>query len=126
MKAMVYKEYGPPDVFHLEEVDKPVPKENEVLVRVYATTVTTADANARGFVFVPSGFGFLPRLMFGIRRPKMSILGTVLAGQVEAVGADVKEFKTGDQVFGELGYGAYAEYVCLPEDGSLAAKPSNL
>jgi NADPH:quinone reductase-like Zn-dependent oxidoreductase len=126
MKAMVYTEYGPPDVLQLKEVEKPAPKEDEVLVRVYATTVTTADANARGFVFIPAGFGFLPRLMFGIRRPKMSILGTVLAGEVEAVGAGVKEFKEGDQVFGETRFGAYAEYICLPEDGMLAAKPSNL
>ncbi|MFC2042956.1 NAD(P)-dependent alcohol dehydrogenase [Chloroflexota bacterium] len=126
MKAMVYTEYGPPDVLQLKEVEKPAPKEDEVLVRVYATTVTTADANARGFVFIPAGFGFLPRLMFGIRRPKMSILGTVLAGEVEAVGAGVKEFKEGDRVFGETRFGAYAEYICLPEDGMLAAKPSNL
>jgi len=126
MKAMVYKEYGPPDVLHLEDVEKPTPKENEVLVRVYATTVTSADANARGFVFVPAGFGFLPRLMFGITKPKLSILGTTLSGEIEAVGSEVKAFKVGDQVFGELGFGAYAEYVCMPEEGMLAEKPSNL
>jgi NADPH:quinone reductase-like Zn-dependent oxidoreductase len=126
MKAMIYTEYGPPDVLHLKEVEKPTPKEDEVLVKVFATAVTTADANARGFVFVPAGFGFLPRLMFGLRRPKMSILGTVLAGEVEAVGKGVKEFKEGDQIFGETRFGAYAEYVCLPEDGMLAGKPSNL
>ena len=96
MKAMVYKEYGPPDVLHLEEVEKPTPKENEVLVRVYATTVTSADANARGFVFVPAGFGFLPRLMFGITKPKLSILGNTLSGEIEAVGSEVKAFKVGD------------------------------
>jgi NADPH:quinone reductase-like Zn-dependent oxidoreductase len=126
MKAMVSKEYGPPEVFHLEDVEKPTPKEDEVLVRVYATTVTSADANARGFVFVPAGFGFLPRLMFGLRKPKMSILGVTLAGDVESVGPEAKRFKIGAQVFGEMEYGAYAEYICLPEDGMLAEMPSNL
>ena len=128
MKAIVCKKYGPPEVLQLKEVEKPTPKDNEVLIRIYATTVTTADANIRGFVFVPTGLGFLPRLMFGLTKPKINILGTELAGEIEAVGKDVRIFKEGDQVFGMPGsrFGAYAEYLCLPEKGALAIKPSNL
>ena len=128
MKAIVCKKYGPPEVLQLKEVEKPTPKDNEVLIRIYATTVTTADANIRGFVFVPAGFGFLPRLMFGLSKPKINILGTELAGEIEAVGKDVSTFKEGDQVFGMPGssFGAYAQYLCLPEKGALAIKPSNM
>jgi len=128
MKAIVCKKYGPPEVLQLKEVEKPTPKDNEVLIRIYATTVTTADANIRGFVFVPTGLGFLPRLMFGLTKPKINILGTEFAGEIEAVGKDVRIFKEGDQVFGMPGsrFGAYAEYLCLPEKGALAIKPSNL
>ena len=128
MKAIVYTEYGPPDVLQLNEVEKPVPKDNEVLIRVCATSVTTGDVNARGFTFVPPGFGPLPRLMFGIRRPKKTILGVELAGEIEAVGKDVTLFKKGDQVFGidSEHWGAYAEYVCRLESGALAIKPSNM
>ena len=128
MKAIVYTKYGPPDVLELKEVEQPTPKENEVLVRVRATSVTAGDCNARGFVFVPPGFGLLPRLMFGLRKPKKSILGTELAGEIEAIGKDVMLFKKGDQVFG-IGsdrFGAYAEYVCRPEGGALALKPANM
>jgi NADPH:quinone reductase-like Zn-dependent oxidoreductase len=125
MKAIVYTEYGPPDVLQLKEVEKPIPKENEVLIKVYAATVTTGDVNMRGFTFVPKGFGPLPRLAFGIRKPKKNILGTEVAGEIEAVGKDVKLFKEGDQVFGidSSVLGAYAEYVCRPEDGPLVMKP---
>ncbi len=128
MKAIVYQEYGSPDVLKLEEVEKPAPKSNEVLIRVYATTVTTGDVNARGFVFVPPGFGFLARLMFGLRKPRKNILGIELAGEVEAVGQDVKLFKEGDQVFGinSTDLGAYAEYACWSEKRALAIKPANL
>ena len=128
MKAIVCTEYGPPEVLQLKEVEKPTPRDNEVLIRVYATSVTTGDVNARGFVFVPPGLGLLARLMFGLRKPKKTILGTELAGEIEAVGKDVRLFKEGDQVFGidGNGLGAYAEYKCLPEEGALAIKPVNM
>jgi NADPH:quinone reductase-like Zn-dependent oxidoreductase len=126
MKAMVYEEYGPPEVFHLADVEKPTLKEGEVLVKVFATAVTTADSNARGFVFVPAGFGFLPRLMFGLTKPKMNILGNVFAGEVEETGENVKLLKVGDKVFGEINYGAYTKYLTVPESGMIAEKPNNL
>lgn len=128
MKAIVYTEYGSPDVLHLQEVGKPTPTDNEVLIKVHAATVTAGDVNVRGFTFVPPGFGPLPRLMFGLRKPKRTILGTELAGEIETVGKDVKLFKKGDQVFGigsEI-FSAYAEYTCRPETGALAPKPSNM
>ena len=128
MKAIVYTDYGSPDVLRLAEVAKPVPHDHEVLIKVQAATVTAGDVNMRGFTFVPPGFGLLPRLMFGLRRPKKTILGTELAGEVEAVGRNVTTFKPGDQVYG-IGsnvVGAYAEYACRPAAGALALKPANL
>jgi NADPH:quinone reductase-like Zn-dependent oxidoreductase len=126
MKAIVYTEYGPPEVFQLKEVEKPTPKDNEVLVRVYAMSVTTYDCWARSST-APTGFGLLSRIASGIRKPKQPILGTELAGEIEAVGKDVKRFEVGDQVYGYTGMrlGAYAEYVCLPEEG-VALKPANM
>ena len=127
MKAIVYTQYGPADVLHLQEVEKPTPKDNEVLIKVHATSVTAADCNARGFVFVPPGFGFLARLMFGLRKPRQPILGTELSGEIVAVGKDVKLFKKGDHVFGTSEkYGAYAEYTCMAEDARLVMKSANL
>jgi NADPH:quinone reductase-like Zn-dependent oxidoreductase len=128
MKAIVYTEYGSPDVLHLEEVARPAPEDHEVLIRVRAATVTAGDVTARGFTFVPPGFGPLPRLMLGLRKPRRTILGTELAGEVEAIGKEVTLFKNGDQVFGigSESFGAYAEYVCRPETGALAIKPANL
>jgi NADPH:quinone reductase-like Zn-dependent oxidoreductase len=128
MKAAVYTEYGPPEVLQIKEVEKPVPQETEVLVRVYASAVTTGDVNARGFVFVPDGLGFLPRLMFGLRQPKIQTLGVTFGGEVETVGKGVTQFEQGDQVYGmtDESYGAWAEYLSIPEDGLLAAKPANL
>jgi len=92
MKAIVYTEYGPPDVLQLKEVAKPIPEDNEVLIRIYATSVTAGDCNARGLVFIPPGLGPLARLMLGLRKPKKSILGADLAGEIEAVGKDVRSF----------------------------------
>ncbi len=128
MKAIVYTEYGTADVLHLEEVKKPAPKDNEVLIKVHATTVTAGDCNARGFVFVPPGFGLLARLMFGLRKPKQTILGGELSGEIVAVGKEVRQFEQGDMIFGNAceKFGAYAEYVCLPEDADLVTKPANL
>ena len=95
MKAIVYTEYGPPDVLQLKEVEKPTPKEDEVLIRIHATSVTAGDVNARGFVAVPPGLGLLARLMIGLRKPRKNILGGVLAGEIEAVGKDVRLFNEG-------------------------------
>ncbi len=127
MKAIIYTKYGPPDVLHLEEVEKPAPKDNEVLIKVHATSVTAGDCNARGFTFVPPGFGFLARLAFGLRKPKQPILGVELSGEIIEVGRDVKRFKNGDHVFGiSIKYGVYAEYTCMTEDSCLVMKPVNL
>ena len=129
MKAIVCTKYGPPDVLQLKEVVKPVPKNNEVLIKVYATTVTSSDVRIRSFTY-PTWFRLPGRLMFGFRRPRKTIPGDEYAGIVESVGRDVMTFKEGDQVFGMstsfgLG-GSNAEYICVSEDKGLALKPSNV
>ena len=128
MKAILHTKYGPPDELQLKEVEKPVPKDNEVLIKIHATTVTSSDCNVRNFTFVPKVFQFPARLMFGVFKPRINILGIDLAGEIEAVGKDVKRFKVGDQVFGSPGkaFGAHAEYTCVPEDGVLTIKPANM
>jgi NADPH:quinone reductase-like Zn-dependent oxidoreductase len=127
MKAIVCTHYGPPEVLELQEVAKPTPKDNEVLVKVCATAVTSGDARVRSFT-VPLSYWLPARLALGLSKPKKAILGSVFAGEVEAVGKAVTRFQQGDQVFGSTGhdFGAYAEYLCLSENGPLALKPATM
>jgi NADPH:quinone reductase-like Zn-dependent oxidoreductase len=135
MKAIVYTEYGSPDVLQLVEVEKPIPKDNEVLIRIYATPVNYGDTLARNFREIsprkfnmPFIFWLPARMAFGFNKPKINSLGSEFAGKIETVGKDVKLFKAGDQVFGYRGMsmGANAEYLCMPADGLVAIKPANM
>ena len=135
MKAIICTEYGTSDVLQLQEVAKPAPKGNEVLIRIYATSVNYGDLVARNFKEIsphefnmPFIFWLLAKISFGLGKPKITRLGNELAGEVEAVGKDVKRFKKGDLVFGYPGqsFGAYAEYLCMSENGVLAIKPANM
>ncbi|MFM7219744.1 MAG: NAD(P)-dependent alcohol dehydrogenase [Nodosilinea sp.] len=127
MRAIVYEKYGPPEVLQLKEVEKPTPKDNEVLIRTQVATVTSGDWRVRS-LNVPFGFGLIMRLVFGISRPKQPILGSELAGVIETVGKDVSKFKVGDLVFAfsEAAMGCHAEYKCMAEDGAVVPKPSSL
>ncbi len=130
MKAVVCTAYGPPDVLQLIEVEKPTPKDGDVLIRIHATTVSRADCEIRRFHF-PSWIWLPLRLYFGVFKPRFRVLGQEFAGQVEAVGKDVTSFAPGDRVFGTtgIGLGAHAEYICLREDsdtGDLAKIPANM
>ena len=123
MRAAVYDRYGPPEVQHMEEVERPVPKEDELLIKIHATTVTRTDCGVR------EGKPFLIRFFFGLRRPKQRILGTELAGEIAAVGAAVTQFAVGDHVFGSTsGFrsGAHAEFICMQESAPLAHKPAGM
>lgn len=125
MKAIVHTKYGKPDVLHIKDVTKPIPKKGEVLIKIFATTATLYDCWVRSST-APPGFWLLSRLSSGFLKPKQPILGTELAGDVEAVGEDVTRIKVGDQVFGfAANLGAYANYICLPED-SVGVKPTNM
>jgi NADPH:quinone reductase-like Zn-dependent oxidoreductase len=130
MKAIIYTEYGPPEVLRLVEVDKPAPRDREVLVKVRATTVTIGDTIMRSQNMPVRGWQrYLGRLYLGIRKPRRQILGMELAGVVEAVGKKVTRFKPGEAIFGStfaVNFGGHAEYKCLPETGVLAHKPANL
>jgi NADPH:quinone reductase-like Zn-dependent oxidoreductase len=127
MKAIVCTKYGPPEVLQLKEVEKPTPRKNEVCIKIFATAVTASDCIVRGFK-VPIRFWLPMGLVIGFTKPRKPILGMVLAGEVESVGKDVKSFKKGDQVFGfdRFVFGTYAEYKCIPEEGMLAIKPTNV
>ena len=131
MKAIVWTAYGSPDVLQLQEVEKPIPKDNEVLIKIHATTVTAGDCEVRRLDF-PLVLTLPMRLYMGLRKPKQgSILGQEFAGEIEAVGKDVTKFKVGDAVFGTtgFGFGAYAEYIVVPEsseDTTLVTKPANM
>ena len=135
MKAIINTEYGPPEVLQFKEVEKPTPKNNEVLIKIYATSINYGDLIARDFRNItprkfnmPLLFWFFAKVFFGFRKPKIKILGSEFAGEIESVGKNVKRFRKGVQVFGYPGQsmGAYAEYKCMPEDGVLAIKPDNM
>ena len=126
MKAFVAPKYGPPDVLQLDEVEKPIPGDKDVLVKVRATTVTAGDWRART-LDVPTGFKLISRLILGVSRPRQPILGTELAGEIESVGEGVTRFSVGDHVFAYSDdMGCHAEYKSIPEEGAVALKPANL
>jgi NADPH:quinone reductase-like Zn-dependent oxidoreductase len=128
MKAVVCTVYGPPEVLRIAEVVKPEPKEDEILVQVRATSVTVADVRVRGFN-IPASFRIPARFILGFRRPKRPVLGVELAGEVAAVGSNVTRFKQGDHIFAAApmtAFGAYAEFICIPENGQSALKPERL
>ncbi|GAA0728413.1 NAD(P)-dependent alcohol dehydrogenase [Aquimarina litoralis] len=131
MKAIVYEKYGPPEVLKIKDIDKPKPKDDEILVKIHSATVTSGDVRLRSSDFPPL-FWLPARLIFGLFKPKKKILGHELAGIVEEIGKNVTEFNVGDSVFGTttmLNTGSYAEYICLPQkwkNGVVGLKPENL
>ncbi|PGM63734.1 NAD(P)-dependent alcohol dehydrogenase [Bacillus cereus] len=127
MKAIICTKYGPPNVLKLQDVKKPTPKKNEVLVKIHATSVTTGDCRMRSFTS-PLLFWIPMRIILGFRKPKKPILGVELSGEIEEVGTDVTQFKKGDYVFALTGLnvGGYAEYTCVHESGLIALKPTNV
>lgn len=128
MKAVVYSKYGPPDVLMIKDVDKPTPKDNEILVKVHATTVTAGDVRMRSFN-VPRWQWLFARIYLGIIKPKRPVLGMELAGEVVSVGKDVTLYREGDEIYAStvtVDFGGYAQYKCFPEDGIIALKPTNM
>lgn len=127
MKVAICVQYGTPDVIQLKDIEKPTPNKHEVLIKVYASTVTSGDCRVRS-LDVPRGFKFIMRLVFGFTKPKQPVLGSELAGIVEAVGQDVTRFKIGDAVFAfsDTAMGCHAEYKCMTQDGIVVPKPANL
>lgn len=127
MKAIVCTKYGSPEVLQMTEVEKPVPKNDEIRIKIMATTVNAADCNAKGLSYIPTGLGFVAKLMLEFNKPKKSILGSVVAGEVESVGKDVTRFKQGDRIYGSSdALGAYAEYTCWKEKSALVKIPENI
>jgi len=128
MKAIVYTKYGAPDVLRIKEIEKPIPEDDEVLIRIHAAEATKADCELRSFNFAVKWFWLPLRVAIGVTKPKKQVLGGYFAGEVETVGKDVLKFKKGDQVFGatRLLFGAYGEYVCLPANYTIVPKPHNM
>jgi len=128
MKAIVYRKYGAPNVLQIEEMEKPIPKDDAILIKVGAVEATKADCELRSFNFAVKWFWLPLRLVLGVTRPRKPVLGGYFAGEVEAIGKDVTRFKKGDQVFGTTGFlfGAYGEYLCLPGSATIAPKPCNM
>ncbi len=127
MKAIIYEQYGPPEVLQLREVEKPTPNDHEVLIRIGAVTVNMGDCEMRRRE-IPNMIWFLIRLFFGLRKPRKRILGAYFAGEIETVGKGVERFQAGDQVYAASGarFGGYAEYICLPGTATIAARPANM
>lgn len=128
MKAVICEKYGPPEVLQVKQnIDVPAPKDNEILIKVYATSVNAADCNMRGLTHIPRGLGLLARLMLGINRPKIRIQGSVFAGIVESKGKNVSDFEVGDKVYGTGdNLGAYGEFLCRKTDGAIGIMPENI
>jgi len=127
VKAVIWTRYGPPDVLQLRDIEKPTPRDNEVLIKIVATSVFAGDCEMRRFDF-PISFWLPLRLMFGLIKPRVKILGQEFSGEIEAVGKEVKQFRQGDRVFAptDAGFGAYAEYICLPATHTISIKPANM
>ena len=128
MKAIVYNKYGPAEVLHVKEIEKPIPKDNEVLIRIHSTEVTKADCEMRSFNFAVKWFWFPLRLIWGVFKPKKKVLGGYFSGEIDDIGKSVTKFVVGDKIFGstQMRFGAYGEYLCLPDNYTIVKKPDNM